>query len=426
LIERYDIRQISQIFAPKEKIKNFLLIEKALLTIYTSKGTKPQECNLTIDAQLLKEIAQEEQLTKHDVFAFINVISRKLSPINEQYFHFGLTSSDLVDTNNILMIKSAWSIINQDIEKLLKILLKLAIKYQNLNTLSRTHGQAAQITKFGLRFLLSFQNLKTIHLNLQAAAKSLLKAKLSGASGNYLDLSYAEAKKISQILDLDLHDLTTQVIPRHLFTNFFFQVLAFINEISRFAQDLRLLSMSGIEEVSEAFSEGQKGSSAMPQKRNPINLEQIMGLSRLASSSINVLLENNLLWLERDLTHSSNERIIFQDNLTLLCYVVRKFQDILKNLKINEANIVRNIELTYGAAWSSTIMNYLIKEHHYSRHSAYELLKEYSLQARELKIDIFVLLEKNDIIKRGETENLRKLNDLESRIKLIYSQVIKA
>jgi len=421
LINRYNDKKISKVFSNQARIDAFLMLEKLVLEAYHNLG---YDINLDSIKDIkidFKEVEKEEEITKHDVFSFINVLSKKLGN-DAKYLHHNLTSTDLVDSAYSIMINNAFNQIFKDIDDLLRLLRNLSLYYKDTPILGRTHGMDADITSFGLKYLNLYLNLERVLGNLIMAKEDLCVIKLSGAVGSYSTIDPRIEEYVSKKLKLNASFNSTQVLPRGLHANFIFQISLFIEEIAKFSLDMRLLSTSSIAEVSEYFSNDQKGSSAMPQKRNPINFEQICGLARVSKSFVGVSLDNISLFLERDISHSSNERIIIEDQLVLLSYIVKKFSILITNMNVDVYKMRANISNTYETVFSTAVLSYLVEKKNYLRLDAYEKIKKYCNIALNEKKTLSSLLKENNLLNEKEIEDIFDIKNYLKNIDYIYKK----
>ena len=393
MIERYSREKMRKIWTDENKYNAFLRVEVLASIAWSKLGIIPKddakriEENAKIDA---KRVSELEQITKHDVIAFTRALSENLGE-EKKWVHFGLTSTDVVDTANGYLIKQANDIIYDDLIKFLEVLKEKAIKYKDIPCIGRTHGIHADITSFGLKFLLWYEEMKRNIERFNASRKDVECGKISGAVGNFANVPPFIQDYVCVKLGINSSNISTQVLQRDRHA-YYFSVLALIaSSLEKMAIEIRNLQRTEIHEVEEAFTQGQKGSSAMPHKRNPIASENICGCARVMIGYMNSSFENIPLWHERDISHSSVERIILPDATELLDYMLNRFKGIIDNLVVYEDNMLENIYKTNGVIFSQRVMNAII-ECGYSREEAYDMIQEKAMKAYNERIDFKELL----------------------------------
>ena len=428
MISRYNVKEIEDIFSLENRYKTFLEIELASLEAHVELGIVPKEDYLKIKEKAhidLNRINELEAIHKHDVIAFTRSIDEQLGE-EKRWFHYGLTSTDVVDSALSIMYKQAYDIVNKDIDALLNEYKQKAIEYKDLPCIARTHGMHAEITSFGLKFVRFYDELKRNQDRLNQAMKELCLIKLEGSIGTYSFLDPRVEIYVAKKFDLSNPSFATQVIARDNHTNFLNALALLAEEINNAATELRALARNEINEVNEYFSLGQKGSSAMPHKHNPISLENICGLSRILKGYALSSYENIPLFHERDISHSSNERIIFPEAFITLSYILRRMKNTVSKLIINKENIQKNIDLTYGIIYSQRILTSLI-EKGYSREKSYDLVQSLALYSYTNKIYFKDVIKENEEIKKQFNE--KEIDDLFSptfyfrHIDYIYKKV---
>lgn len=412
MIERYDIKEISNIFNLKSRYEYFLKVELAVLEGYVDLGVVPIKDFELIKKNSkvnLKRINEIERETKHDVIAFTRSIDENLNE-EKKWVHYNLTSTDVVDTALSLQIKDANKIILEDAFNLLKTLQKLALLYKDTPIIGRSHGIHGEVTSFGLKFALFYDELKRDIDRFNYEKQYVEVVKLSGAMGNFANLPYELEGIVASKLGLGRPNISTQVLSRDRLIGYTFSLTMFASLLNKIATEIRHLSRSEVGEVNEYFDKNQKGSSAMPHKKNPIGSENICGLSRMVISSLNVAFENNALWHERDISHSSNERIYIPDDLVLLSYMLRRMNKILSSLEVHPDKMLKNINLSNGVIYSGRVLNYCVKNKNYSREEIYDKLQKLSYKALETNVNLKDLLLNDEFFKSILDENT--INDL--------------
>jgi len=384
MIERYSIPEIRDIFKEENKYKRWVEIELTHLQILEEEGLIPpgsyaevaekvKDIDYVEFAKRAKEIEKE---VDHDVIAFLIALEERVGD-KGRYLHFGLTSSDVVDTANALMLKEALEKVIKELDSLIEEVKKKAVEYKYFPIMGRTHGVFAEPTSLGLKFLYFYSELLRARSRLEAALDEISVGKISGAVGNYVYLSPDIEEKILKRLNLKPEGVSTQIVPRDRHAFMMSQIAILASSLGRFATEIRLLQRTEVNEIMEPFGKGQRGSSAMPHKRNPIKSERVCGLARLLRGYLIPALENIPLWHERDISHSSNERYIFEDALCTLFYVIRLMKGIVEGLVVNREKIEENLRKYGDFYYSQALLLALVKKG-LPRKDAYEIVKRVS------------------------------------------------
>lgn len=401
MIKRYSSKQFENIFSDQNRFNNYLLIEEAVVEAYSKLGLIPEEDYLNIVKKAhvdLKAIEEFEEVTKHDVIAFTRSISSQLGE-EKKWFHYSLTSTDVVDSAQSLTLKSANEIILKDLNALMIVIKEKAYQYKDQPIMGRTHGMHAEITSFGLKWALWYDELTRCKERFLEERKRIEVIKLSGAVGNYANIPMEVEEYVAKKYGTDYARISTQVLSRDRHTGYMFSLAQIASCLEKMATEIRLLAQSEIGEVQEPFSKGQKGSSAMPHKKNPVGCENICGCARIMRSYVGVAFEDNNLWHERDISHSSAERIMLPDACTLMDYMLKRFTGICENLVINTEKMNENIFLNYGVTFSGGVLNKLINKG-MSREEAYDLIQPIAFKAlNEKKLFRHLLLENEQVMK---------------------------
>ena len=412
MIERYAVKEIEDIFSLKNRYESFLKVELAVLNAYVKLGIVPEEDYLKIkktakiDVDKINELEKE---TKHDVIAFTRSLSLELGE-EKKWIHYNLTSTDVVDTALSLNIKESNVFIFDALKELEKTLNDLAIKYEYTPIIGRTHGIHGEVTSFGLKWALFLDELKRDIKRLKQEQENVEVAKISGTVGNFANLPYEVEDLVAEELGLFRPNISTQVLSRDRLAGYV-NVLSLIASLfEKISTEIRHFSRTEVNEVNEYFSKNQKGSSAMPHKRNPISSENICGLSRIVKSSYMIALENNILWHERDISHSSNERIYLPDDISLIIYMARRLNNVLKNIVVHEDKMKENIFSTYGVIFSGRVMNYIIEKHKVTREEIYDRIQLLAFKAMETKTQLKELLKEDVYFSKYLNEE--ELNEL--------------
>lgn len=401
MIKRYSSKQFEDIFSDQNRFNNYLLIEEAVIEAYFKLGLIPENDYLEIVKKVhvdLKSIAELEAITKHDVIAFTRSISLQLGE-EKKWFHYSLTSTDVVDSAQSLTLKAANEQILEDINNLMMVVKEKAYQYKDQPIMGRTHGMHAEITSFGLKWALWYDELKRCKDRFLEERKRIEVIKLSGAVGNYTSIPMEVEEYVARKFNMEYARISTQVLSRDRHTGYIFSLAQIASCLEKMATEIRLLAQSEIGEVQEPFSKGQKGSSAMPHKKNPVGCENICGCARMMRSYVGVAFEDNNLWHERDISHSSAERIMLPDACTLLDYMLKRFAGICKDLVVNTDKMNENIFLNYGVTFSGGVLNKLITKG-MSREEAYDLIQPIAFKSlSDKKLFRHLLLENEQITK---------------------------
>lgn len=401
MIDRYQRKIMKEIWSEKARYDALLDVEKAASIAWYKQGTfSENELNDILTATFdLDEIKALEVETKHDIIAFTRNLSNRLNSDAKKWIHYGLTSTDVVDTANGLIIKKTNDILEADILDFMAVLKTQANRYMKTICVGRTHGIHADLTSFGLKFALYYDEMNR-HLNrFRLVRKEIEVGKISGAVGNYCNVPPVIQALVCESLGLGSVNISTQVLQRDRHANYIFTIALIGSTLDKIATEIRHLSRTEVGEVREAFSKNQKGSSAMPHKKNPISSENISGCARLLRGYVTPAFENIALWHERDISHSSVERVILADATTLLDYMLNRYKDTLLNLEVYEEKMLENINLTYGALYAQRLMNQLITNHNYKREEAYDFIQAVSVEAIKTKTPIDQLLIEDEAFK---------------------------
>lgn len=401
MIDRYKIEEISSLWSDEARFKAYLEVEIAHLETLEEEGVVPKGLAKRFSGAKVdpKRISEIEKTTNHDVIAFCSSITEQFSPEESRFFHFGLTSSDVIDTATSLLIRDSIEVVKSDLEALAQVLLEKAQETSDLLAIGRSHGIHAEAMIFGQKFLSFLAELKRRQMD-WGHCMGELSGQLSGAVGNYTILTPEQEEKTLKRLGLKVETVSTQVIARDHHA-LLISIGALIGTLlERMAVEFRLLQHSDVDELREGFSKGQKGSSTMPHKKNPISSENITGMARLLRSHVIPAFENCVLWHERDISHSSVERMIFPDHFGLLSYSVRRMKSVVQNLVIDRQKIEAKVE-SNEKIYSSYVLHKLIEMNPETpRESIYEIVQTAffsSMNKDELKSKLGELLTKKKL-----------------------------
>ncbi len=376
MIERYSRPQMALLWSEEEKLKGWLEIELAVCSIQNSLGKIPDSAWKEIKSKAKfdpKRINEIEAEVKHDIIAFLTSIKEHVGE-SARYIHLGLTSSDVLDTGLALQLKKAATLIEKDLEELENTIADLARKHKHTLQIGRSHGVHAEPITFGFKMAVWLAEVRRHKEHLREAIKTISVGKISGAVGTYANISPIVEEKVCQLLGLAVEPISTQIVQRDRHAHFVNTLALIACSLDKFATEIRHLQKSEVLEVEEPFTEGQKGSSAMPHKRNPVGCENISGLARLIRGYAIAAMENVTLWHERDISHSSVERIIMPDTTILLDFMLNRLNGIVKNLVIYPENMEQNLNRFGGVVFSQAILIKLIDKG-LSREEAYKLVQ---------------------------------------------------
>ncbi len=401
MIERYTRPEMAVIWTEENKFKAWLEVELCACEAWAELGVIPKEdaAKLRENASFnLERIYEIEQETRHDVIAFTRAVSETLGP-ERKWVHYGLTSTDVVDTALGYLLKQANEILEQDLLRFIDILKEKALEHKDTVMMGRTHGVHAEPTTFGLKLALWHEEMKRNLERFRNAAERVQYGKLSGAVGTYANIDPFVEQYVCEKLGIKPAPISTQTLQRDRHAEYMSVIALIATSIEKFATEIRALQKSEFREVEEAFAKGQKGSSAMPHKRNPIGCENMTGLARVIRGYMITAYENVPLWHERDISHSSTERIILPDATILLNYMLNRFGNIVKNLTVFPENMKRNMKRTYDVPFSGRVMTKLIDKG-FSREQAYDTVQPLAMTAWNEQRSFREIVESNEEINK--------------------------
>ncbi|AZV61570.1 MULTISPECIES: adenylosuccinate lyase [Bacillaceae] len=399
MIERYTRPEMGNIWTEKNRFNAWLEVEILACEAWSELGVIPKEDvkllreNATFDVDRINEIEKD---TRHDVVAFTRAVSETLGE-ERKWVHYGLTSTDVVDTALSYVIKQANEILAKDLNNFVEILKNKAKEHKYTVQMGRTHGVHAEPTTFGLKLALWYQEMKRNVERFEEARKNIEVGKISGAVGTYANIDPFVEKFVCEKLGLEAAPISTQTLQRDRHAHYMSTLALIATSIEKFAVEIRGLQKSETREVEEFFAKGQKGSSAMPHKRNPIGSENMTGMARVIRGYMMTAYENVPLWHERDISHSSAERIILPDATIALNYMLNRFSNIVKNLTVYPENMKRNMDRTLGLIFSQRVLLSLIDKG-LVREEAYDTVQPKAMEAWELQVPFRSLIEKDDKI----------------------------
>ena len=416
MIERYTLSKMGNVWSEKHKMEIMLKIEVLACEAMAKLGLIPKVAmekirkNAAFDLEQVKKI---EEKTKHDVVAFIVNVGESLGP-ESRYLHMGLTSSDLLDTALSAQCVEASDIIIADLKKLLNVLKTKARKYKDTVCIARTHGVHAEPTTFGLKLAVWYDETKRNLERMEQARESIRIGKMSGAVGTYANIDPSVEEYVCEKLSLKPANVATQIIQRDHHCHFVTTLALIGSSLNKFTTEIRLLQKTEVLEVEEPFFKGQIGSSAMPHKRNPITCERISGLSRILRANAQVAFENISLWHERDISHSSAERIILPDSTIILNYMLNKFIPILDGLLVYPKNMISSLTKTKGLIYSQRVLLELMKKG-LTRDEAYSIIQSCAMQVWQETSDF------KDVLNRDrKVRKYLKISEIEACFDIKY------
>ncbi|MCK4856811.1 MAG: adenylosuccinate lyase [candidate division Zixibacteria bacterium] len=386
MIARYTTPEIGRLWTDDNRFSTWLKVELTVAEVQAEMGIIPRSASRTLTRKAKFSVARIDRIeakVKHDVVAFLTSVSENVGPA-AKYLHYGMTSSDLLDTALGVTLKEAGRIIMAELKESIKLVRQKARRYKMTPAIGRTHGIHAEPTTLGLKFLLWHEELRRHQARLKSAIAEVAVGKISGAVGNYANLDPKVETAVCRRLKIKAAPISTQVIQRDRHATFLSAIAVLGASLEKFTVEIRHLQRTEVREMEEGFSRGQKGSSAMPHKRNPVTCENISGLARVLRGNLIAALENIPLWHERDISHSSVERVILPDSTILIVHMLRKFNDIMRNLIVNKDNLKKNLDLTGGLVCSGRLLLKLA-EACGSREKAYRLVQRNAMVAWEGK-----------------------------------------
>ena len=428
MINRYSRPVMAKIWTDQNKFESYLKVEILACEAFSKVGVVPEsdlekiKKNASFD---LKRIYEIEEVTRHDVVAFTRAVSETLGE-EKKWIHYGLTSTDVVDTANGYLLKQANEILRDDLVRFMEVLKKKALLYKNTPCIGRTHGIHADITTFGLKWALWYEEMKRNLERFDNAAKIIECGKISGAVGNFANAPIFIQDYVCEQLGIQSAAISTQTLQRDRHAQYMSTLALIGTTMEKIATEIRHLQRSEVHEAEEPFKKGQKGSSAMPHKRNPITSENICGCARVLRGYMVTSYENVALWHERDISHSSTERIILPDATILLDYMLNRYANLLDNLVVYEDQMLKNIYLTNKVIFAQRVMTTLISKG-LSREEAYDTVQPISMEAYNNNLDYQELLSKNEkimsILTKEELDSCFTLDYYQKNVEAIYKRV---
>lgn len=410
MIDRYSVKEIEKIWSEENKFRKWLDVEMAITEVYHEWGEVPDESlkNLKEKANFdVNRINEIEKKVKHDVIAFLTSMEEFVGK-DSAYIHKGITSYDIVDTALSLLLKESLDIIIKKAEDLSQVLIKKAFEYKDLPAIGRTHGIHAEPISFGVKYLIWYEEIKRNITRLQRAKEIISVGKISGSVGTYIHFPPEGEEKALAKLNLKPCRVSSQIIQRDRHMEVIFALASIGSAVEKIAVEIRHLQRTEVLEVEEPFTKGQKGSSSMPHKRNPVKCERISGMARLIRGNLSVTLENNILWHERDISHSSAERVIFPDSFHAAAFILNEIGYVVENLNVYPQNIKKNLDITQEVYYSQKILTLLLNKG-MARQKVFELVQKCALESwTEKKSFKGLILEDKEITALCSKEELEK------------------
>ncbi len=401
MIERYSLPRMNSIWQDDFKFKTMLEIELLSIEALAKSKRVPAAAAARIRKKAkfnISQIRKIEEKTQHDIVAFVTDVARSIGS-DAKYLHVGLTSSDLLDTTLGVQLKAASEILIDDLERLQSLLEKKALRYKDMICIGRTHGIHAEPTTFGLKLALWFDETRRNLERMQQVKEEISVGKISGAVGTYANVDPQVESYICRKLKLKPAKISTQIIQRDIYAQYMVTLAVVGSSLEKFALEIRHLQRTEVREVEEPFAKGQKGSSAMPHKRNPVICERICGLARLLRGNALAAMENMALWHERDISHSSAERVIIPDSTILLDYMLNKFIQVVEGMLVYPENMLANLVKTNGLIFSQRVLLTLMDKG-LPRPKAYDIVQRQAMKSWKENLDFKKLLREDKDVSR--------------------------
>lgn len=430
MIPRYSREKMEKIWSPENRYQKWLDVEITACEAMAKKGKIPQKALVNIKSKAVinvKRIDEIEKTTKHDVIAFLTSLTEKVGD-DGRFIHMGLTSSDVLDTSLAVLLKEAAEILLEDIDELLKTLKKKALEHKKTLMIGRSHGIHAEPITFGLKMALWYQEMERNRARLARAKETVSYGKIAGAVGTFSFVEPFVEEYVCKKLGLKPAPVSSQIVQRDRHAEFFTTLAIIASSLDKFAQEIRLLQRTEVREAEEYFSPGQKGSSAMPHKRNPVLSENISGLARLVRSYALAALEDVALWHERDISHSSVERVIGPDATIVLDFMLGRFTGLIDKLVVYPERMLANLNMTHGVIFSQVVLLALI-EKGATREDAYAIVQKNAMKSWNENLEFRELLAADAVVKKyllpKDLNNIFNVNNFLKNINFIFKRVFK-
>jgi adenylosuccinate lyase len=430
MIERYTLPEMGSVWTLENKFRKWLDVEIAVCEVHAEDGTIPADAVEEIKAKAaftVERIDEIEKVTDHDVIAFTTNLAENIGD-SARFVHYGLTSSDVVDTANALLLKESCELLLEKTDALLEVLKRRAFEFRDTPQIGRTHGIHAEPTSFGMTFALWYSEMVRNRARLEKAKEAVAVGKISGAVGAFAHLDPSVEERVCERLGIRAADISTQVIQRDRYAEYLSTLGIVASSLEKMALQVRHWQRTEVREAQEKFKTGQKGSSAMPHKRNPILSEKICGLARTVRANSIVGMENVALWHERDISHSSAERMVLPDSSVTLDYLLAKTASLLDGLIVYPENMLRNLRLTRGLVFSGQLMLALTQKG-VSREDAYAWTQRNAMKVWDEGGDYAALIkEDTDISSKLSVEEIERVFDLKyylRNVEMVFARVFR-
>lgn len=430
MIERYTLPEMGALWSEQNKFQKWLDVEIAVCEVHAERGTIPLDALEQIKKRAafsVDRINEIEKITNHDVIAFTTNLAENVGEAS-RFVHYGLTSSDVVDTANALLLRDSSNILLEKVDALLVVLQRRANEFKHTPQVGRTHGIHAEPTSFGLTFALWYDEMERNRSRLQLAKQAVAVGKISGAVGAFAHLDPEVEQKVCERLGLKAAPVSTQVIQRDIYAEYLTTLAIIASSLDKFALNVRHWQRTEVREAQERFTKGQKGSSAMPHKRNPIISERICGMARVIRANSLVGLENVALWHERDISHSSAERVVLPDSSIGLDYILQKATNLIDGLVVYPDRMLENLQATRGLIFSGQLLLALTSKG-VSREVAYDWVQRNAMRVWDENEDFRALIKSDEDIKLvlsdTEIEQVFSLEHYLRNINSIFERVFK-
>jgi len=431
VIARYSREKMTAIWSQENKYQKWLDVEVAACEAMVKLGKVPAQAVENIKAKAVinvSRIDEIEKITKHDVIAFVSSLTEKIGD-DGRFIHMGLTSSDVLDTALAIQLKESAEMLLDDLDHLLAVLKKRAFEHKNTLMIGRSHGIHAEPITFGLKMALWYQEMQRNHSRLVRAKETVSYGKIAGAVGTFSFIEPFVEEYVCEKLGLKPAPVSSQIVQRDRHAEFFSTLAIIASSLDKFAQEIRLLQRTEVREAEEYFSPGQKGSSAMPHKRNPVLSENISGLSRLVRAYAVAALEDVALWHERDISHSSVERVIGPDATIVLDFMLGRFTGMMDKLVVYPERMMSNLNMTHGVIFSQMVLLSLI-EKGTTREDAYAIVQKNAMKSWQEGIEFRNLLEQDDVVQKylnkTDLDGIFKVKNFLKNLDFIFNRVFGA
>ena len=421
MIDRYTREEMGKIWTLENRFRKWLDVEIAVCEAMAEEGIIPKDAAERIREKAgfsVQRILEIEKETRHDVIAFINNVSEYIGS-DSRFFHMGLTSSDILDTSFALLLRDASYLIIDGLKELMEVIKDKAFEYKHTPMIGRSHGVHAEPITFGLKLALWYSEMKRNLKRLEEALNVISYGKISGAVGTYANVPPQVEERVMKKLGLKRPEISTQILQRDRHAHYFTTLAIVAGSMEKIAVEIRHLQRTEVLEVEEPFAKGQKGSSAMPHKKNPILCENISGLARIVRANAISAMENMALWHERDISHSSVERVIGPDSTILVDFMIHRLKGIIAGIVVHPENMRKNLNLTKGLIFSQQVMLMLMKKG-LERQKAYDMVQRNALRVWNEDIDFkLTLLQDKEILEYLNQEEIEKIFDLKYHLRYV-------